>query len=91
MKRHKIKNVSGKNKIFYIHAVDIHGPLPSIEDVFSVEGPDSKEEFEDFRFDDWDNRIMELGESFMENDVLIALTKHDAERLHSILGRVLGK
>lgn len=91
MKRHKSKDSSGKNRIFYIHATNVNGPLPSIEDVFSVEGPEAKEDFEDFRFDDWDNQVMQLSADQIEDGALLAMTKHGAERLYSMLGKVLGK
>lgn len=94
MKRHKSKSNSGKNRIFYIHATNVHGPLPSIENVFSVDGPESKEDFEDFRFDNWDKTIQKFivdSNNHFEDDVLVAMTKHEAERLYSMLGRILNK
>lgn len=91
MKRHKAKDSSGKNKIFYIHVSNIHTPLQTVEDSYSVEGPDSKEDFEDFRYSNWDDQIMEVGSESIEEDALIALTRHEAERLHARLERMLSE
>lgn len=91
MKRHKAKDSSSKNKIFYIHVVNVNTPLQTIEDSYSVEGPDSKEDFEDFRYSNWDDQIMEVGAKAVEEDALIALTRYEAERLHARLERMLSE
>lgn len=89
MKRHKVKNNSNNNKIFYIHVSNTHTPVQTIKNSYFVEGPDSKEDFEDFRYSDWNDQIIEIGSKAIEENALIALTKHEAKKLYERLGRML--
>jgi len=87
MKRHKLKDNLGKNKIFYIHISNIRTPLQTIENSYLIEGPKSKEDFEDFRYENWEEQITNLD----EKDALLALTKHEAEKLQARLARMLSE
>lgn len=86
MKRHKNRTNNSKNIIFYLRINGADTPLPSLADWYIKEGPESKEEFEDFRFKDWEE---ESSIESYDNSVLIALSKYEAEKLYLHLGKML--
>jgi hypothetical protein len=86
VKRHKAKDSSGKNKVFYLHSANVDSPIQSV-DCFVETGPDSKEDFEDFRYSDWQNKV----DSCQYEGALVALTRHEAEKLYARLGRMLSE
>lgn len=86
MKRHKNKD-SSDNKVFYLHITNVRTPIQMVEECYSVNGPKSKEDFEDFRYENWEKQINNLA----DQDALLVLTRHEAEKLHLKLSKMLSE